>query len=91
MEKMQFTTNGIGHQRRTAVEIIKIGDDFLGSTRAMMLLDKFRLAFEQASEETIEMTIRGATSSEATIEMTPETTGKIPDQGSRDLLCPLRR
>jgi hypothetical protein len=57
----------------------------------MMLLEKFRLAFEQAPEGTIEMTIRGATSSEATIEMTPETTGKILGQGSRDLLCPPRR
>ena len=91
MEKMLFTTNGIGRQRKNAVEIINQGDDFLGSTRAMMLLDKFRLAFEQALVEAIEMTIKGATSSEATIEMTPETTGKILGQGSRDLLCPPRR
>ena len=87
MEKMLFTTNGIGHQRRTAVKIIKIGDDSLGSNRAMMLLGKFRLASEQAPEETIEMIIRGATSSEATIEMTLETIGKIPGQGSRGLSC----
>jgi hypothetical protein len=91
MENMLFTTNDIGHQRRTAVKIIKIGDDFLGSTRVMMLLDKFRLVFEQAPGETIEMIIRGATSSEATIEMTLETTGKILGQGSKDLSCPLRR
>ena len=91
MEKMLFTTNGIGHQRRTAVEIIKTGDDFLGSTQVMMLLGKFRLAFEQAPEETIEMIIRGATSSEATIEMTLETTGKTLGRGSRGLSCPLRR
>ena len=91
MEKMLFTTNGIGHQRRTAAEIIKIGDDFLGSTRDMMPLGKFRLALEEAPEETIEMIIRGATSSEATIEMTLETTGKILDQGSKDRSCPPRR
>jgi hypothetical protein len=91
MEKMLFTTNGIGHQRRTAAEIIKIGDDFLGSTRAMMHLGKFRLASEQAPEETIEMITRGATSSEATIEMTLETTGKIPGRGFRGLSCLPRR
>ena len=91
MEKMPFTTNGIGHQRRTAAEIIKVGDDFLSSTRVMMLLGKFRLASEQALEETTEMITRGATNSEATIEMTLETIGKTPGQGSRDLLCPLKR
>ena len=90
MEKMLFTTNDIGHQRRTAVEIIKIGDDFLGSTRAMMLLAKFRLASEEALEEAIEMTIKGATSSEATIEMAPEIIDKIVGQGFRDLSCPPR-
>ena len=58
MEKMLFTTNGIGRQRKTAVEIINQGDDFLDSTRAMMLQDKSRLASEQAPEETIEMITR---------------------------------
>jgi hypothetical protein len=87
MEKMPFTTNGIDHQRRTAAEIIKVGDDFRDSTRVMILLGKFRLASEQAPEETIEMITRGATSSEATIEVTLETTGKIPGQGFRGLSC----
>jgi hypothetical protein len=81
MEKMLFTTNGIGRQRKTAVEIINQGDDFLGSTRAMMLQDKSRLVSEQAQEETTEMSTREATSNEATIEMTLETIGKIPGQG----------
>ena len=87
MEKMLFTTNGIGHRRKTATEIIKVGDDSPGSTRVMMLLGKFRPASEQAPEETIEMITRGATSSEATIEMTLETTGKIPGRGFRGLSC----
>jgi hypothetical protein len=91
MEKMLFTTNGTGRQRRTAVEIINRGDDFLGSTRAMMPQDKFRQAFEQTPEETTEMIIREAMSSEATIEMTLETTGKIAGLGSRGLSCLLKR
>jgi hypothetical protein len=91
MERMMFTTNGIGRQRRTVVEIIKIDAGFLGNTQTTMHLAKSRLDFEQALEETIEMTIKGATSSEATIEMTPEITGQIMGLGSRDLSCPLRR
>ena len=91
MEKMLFTTNGIGHQRRTAVEIIKIGDDFLGSTRAMMLLAKSRLDFEQVLEEAIEMIIKGVMSNKATIEVILAATGKIVDQGFKDLMCPPRR
>ena len=91
MEKMLFTTNGIGHQRRTAAKIIKIGDDFLGSTRAMMLQDKFRLVSERAQEETTEMIIKEAMSSEAIIEAILETTGKIAGLGSRGLSCLLKR
>ena len=84
MEKMLFTIRDIGHQRRTVVEIFKIDGVFLGSSRVMMLLAKYRLVFEEALEETIEMNIKGVVSSEATIEMTPGITGKIVDQGSRD-------
>jgi hypothetical protein len=87
MEKMLFTTNGIGRQRKTAVETINQGDDFLGSTRAMTLQVKFRQASEQTPEETTEMITREAMSNEATIEMTLETIGKIVGQGSRGLSC----
>jgi hypothetical protein len=69
------------------VEIFKIDDDFLDNSRVTMLLVKSRPGFEQALEEAIEMTIKGAVSSDAAIEMTPEITGKIVGQGSRDLLC----
>lgn len=81
---MLFTISDIGHQRRTAVKIFKIDDDFLGSSRVMMLLAKYRLVFEETLEETIEMNIKGVASSEATIEMTPVTTDKIVDQGYKD-------
>ena len=84
MEKMLSTINDTGHQRRTVVEIFKIDDAFLDSTRVTTLLAKYRLVFEEILEETIEMNIKGAASSEGTIEMIPEITGKIVDQGSRD-------
>jgi hypothetical protein len=91
MEKMLSTTNGTGRQRRTVVEIINRGDDFLGSTRTMMLQDKFRQVFGQTQEETTEMIIREAMSSEAIIETILETTGKIAGLGSRGLSCLLKR
>ena len=86
MEKMLSTISDIGHRRRTVVEIFKINDDFLGNSRVMMLLTKYRLVFGEALEETIEMNIKGVTSSEATIEMTIGITDKIVDQDFRDLL-----
>ena len=91
MEKMLFTTNGTDRQRRTVVEIINRGDDFLGSTQTMMLQDKFRQAFGQTQEETTEMIIREAMSSEAIIEMILETIGKIAGQGSQGPSCLLKK
>jgi hypothetical protein len=85
MERMLFTISDIGRQRKTAVEIFKIDDVFLDSSRVTMLLAKSRLVFEETVEEAIETTIKEATSSVATIEMIPEITGKIVDQGFRDL------
>ena len=90
MEKMLFTINGTGHRRRTVVEIFKIDNVFLDSSRVMMLLAKYRLVFEETVEEAIEMTIKEAMSNEATIEMIPDITGKIVDQGSRDHIYLLR-
>ena len=90
MERMLFTINGTGRLKRTATEISKIGDDFLGSTRITTLLAKSRLVFEQALEEAIEMTIKGVASSEATTEMILEIIGQIMGQGSRGLSCPPR-
>ena len=90
MEKTLFIISDIGHQRRTVVEIFKIDDAFLDSSRVTMLLAKYRLVFEETVEEAIEMTIKEAMSNEATIEMIPEITGKIVDQGSRDHMYLLR-
>jgi hypothetical protein len=82
MEKMMFTTSDIGHQRRTAVEIFKAGDDFL-DCRVTIHPAKFRLGFEQALEEAIEITINEATSSEVTTEMIREITGQTMDPDFR--------
>ena len=84
MEKMLFTINGTGRLRKTATETFKIDDDSLDSSRAMMLLAKYRLDFEETLEQTIEMIFKGVASNEATIETIPVTTDKIVDQGSRD-------
>jgi hypothetical protein len=90
MEKMLSTTNGTGHQRRTAVETINQGDDFLGSIRTMTLQGKFRQAFGQTQEEATEMIIREAMSSEVITGMI-HATGKIAGLDSQGLLCPLKR
>ena len=83
---MLFIISGTGHRKRTVAEIFKIEDGFLDNSRTTMLLAKYRLVFGETLEETIEMNIKGVTNSEATIEMTLETTGKIVDQGFKDLL-----
>ena len=85
MEKMLYTTSDIGRQRRTAVEIFKIEDDFLDNSRVTMLLAKYRLVFGETLEETIEMNNKEVMSSEATTEMIPGITGKIAGQGFKDL------
>jgi hypothetical protein len=87
MERMLSTISDTGRQRKTAIAIFKIDDVFLDSSRVMMLLVKSRLAFEETVEEATETTIKEATISVATIEMIPEITDKIVDQGFRDLLC----
>jgi hypothetical protein len=81
MEKMLFTTNGIGRLKRTAVEIFKTGDNFLGSSQITTPLARYRLVFEETVDETIEMIIRGAVSNTAITRMIPD---KIVDQGFRD-------
>jgi hypothetical protein len=91
MEKTLSTTNGTGRQRRTVVEIINRGDDFLGSTRTMTLQGKFRQVFGQTQEEATEMIIREAVNSEAITGMILATTGKIAGLGSQGLSCPLKR
>ena len=90
MEKMLSTTNDTGRQRRTAVEIINRGDDFLGSTRTMTPQDKFRQVFGQIQEEATEMITREAVSSEVITGMI-HATGKIAGLGFQDLSCPLKR
>jgi hypothetical protein len=78
---MQCITNDIGPQRRTAVEIFKIDADFLDNSQITTHPAKYRLVFEETMEETIEMITKEVMFSKATIEIT----GKIADQGSRDL------
>ena len=85
MAKTQYIINDTGHQRRTAVEIFKIDDDFLGNFRVTMPLAKYRLGFGETMEETIEMIIKGVMHSKATIEMTLEIIGKIAGRDFRDL------
>ena len=86
MVKMRYITNDIGPQRRTAVEIFKIDDDFVDNFRVTMPLAKYRLGFGETMEETIEMIIKGIMHSKATIAMTLGITGKIAGQGFKDLL-----
>ena len=83
MAKMRYITNDIGPQRKIAVEIFKIDADFPVNFQVTMHLAKYRLAFGETMEETVEMTTREVMHSKATIEIT----GKIAGQGSRDLLC----
>jgi hypothetical protein len=82
MAKMLCTTSDTGHQRRTAVEITRAGDDSL-DFRVMIHLAKFRLGFDQALEETTEITINAAASSEVTTETTREITGQTTVLGFR--------
>ena len=90
MEKTLSTTNDTGRQRRTAVETINRGEDFLGHTRTTTLQDKFRQVFGQIQEEATEMITREAMNSEVITGMI-HATGKIAGLGSQDLSCPLKR
>jgi hypothetical protein len=90
MEKTLSTTNGTGRQRRTVVETINRGEDFLGSTRTMTLQDKFRQVFGQIQEEATEMITREAMNSEVITGMI-HAAGKIAGLGSQDPSCPLKR
>ena len=83
MEKILFTISDTGHRRRTVVENFKIDDDFLGSSRVMMLLAKYRLASEEIAEIIIEMIIKRVVNSVATTVIVHVPTGKIMVQGSR--------
>jgi hypothetical protein len=91
MEKMRYTTSDIGRQKRIAVEIFKIEGDFLASSTIMMLLATYQLASEETLEGIVEMTTKGVMSNKATIEVILAVTGKIMDQGFKDLMCPPRR
>ena len=86
-----YTQSDIGRQRRTAVEISKIDDDSLDSSIVMMLLATYQLASEETLEGIVEMTTKGVMSNKATTEVTSVVTGKIVDQGFKDLMCLPRR
>jgi hypothetical protein len=47
MEKMLFTTSGIGRLRMTVTEIFKIDDIFLDSSQIMTVPAKYRPASEE--------------------------------------------
>jgi hypothetical protein len=89
MEKTLSTTNDTGRQRRTVVETINRGEDFLGRTRTTTPQDKFRQVFGQIQEAT-EMITREAVNSEVIIGMI-HATGKIVGRGFQDLSCPPRK
>ena len=91
MEKTQYTTSDTGRQRKIVVEIIKIEGDFLASSTTTMLPAIYRLVFEEILEEIVEMIIKGAMSNKATIEVIFVATGKIVDQGLKDLTYLPRR
>jgi hypothetical protein len=91
MEKTRYTTSDIGHQRRIAVEIFKIEGDFLASFTIMMLLATYRLVSEEILREIVEMITKGVMSSKVTREVISVVTGKIVDQGSKDLMCLLKK
>jgi hypothetical protein len=57
----------------------------------MTLQDKFRQVFGQTQEETTEMIIREAVSSEAITGTILATTDKIAGPGSRGLSCPPKK
>ena len=83
MEKMLFTTSGIGHLRMTVTEIFKIDDVFLASFQSMTVPAKYRLASEEIVEEIIETIIKRAVNNVTITGMVPVLTGKIMVQGSR--------
>jgi len=73
------------------VEIIKIEGDLLASSTTTTLLAIYRLASGEILEGIVEMTIKGVMSNKATIEVILAATGKIVDQGFKDLTCPPKR
>jgi hypothetical protein len=91
MEKTQYITSDTGRQKRIAVEIFKIEGDFLASFTITTLLAIYRLVSGEILEGIVEMTIKGVMSNKATIEVILAATGKIVDQGFKDLMCPPRR
>jgi hypothetical protein len=80
MVKTLCTISDTGHQRRTAAETIRAGDDFL-DFRVMIHLVKFRLGFDRALEEATETITNEAVSSEVTTEMTHEIIDQTMDLG----------
>jgi hypothetical protein len=91
MEKTQYITSDTGRQKRIAVEIFKIEGDFLASSTTTTLPATYRLASEEILEEIVEMTTKEVMNNKATIEVILAVTGKIVDQGFKDLMCPPRR
>jgi hypothetical protein len=83
MEKMLFTTSGIGRLRMTVTEIFKIDDVFLDSSQIMTVPAKYRPASEEILKETVEMTLKRAVSTVAITGMALVPIGKIMVQGSR--------
>ena len=91
MEKTQYITSDTGRQKRIAVEIFKIEGDFLASSTTTTLLAIYRLVSGEILEGIVEMTTKGVMSNKATIEVILAATGKIVDQGFKELMCPPRR
>jgi hypothetical protein len=87
MEKMLFTTNGIGRLRMSAIETFKIDDDSLASSQIMTLPAKYRLVSEEIAEVIFGMIIKRVVTNATTTGTVPVPTGKIMDQGSKGRMC----
>jgi hypothetical protein len=83
MEKMLFTTSGIGRLRTIVIEIFKIDGDFLANTLTMTVPTKYRLASEEIVEITIEMITRKVVNNVVTKGIVHGLIGKIMVQGSK--------
>jgi hypothetical protein len=79
MEKMLFTTNGIGHLRITVTETFKIDDVFLANSQTMTVPAKYRLAVEKILEVIIGMIIKKVVNSATITGIVPVPAGKIMD------------
>ena len=83
MEKMLFTTSGIGRLRMTVTEIFKIDNVFLDCFQIMTVPAKYRPASEEIMEEIVEMILKRTVITVAITGTVLVLIGKIVAKGSR--------